>query len=210
MSRLRRLLVPLVALPVVATLLAAAPAQAVLPEKVVVHDSRTSAPVVDISTVELRASWYWDSEQVVRVSVPHGFRPGHRLTVYFDVDGDSTPDGHYDLEMAASPRGGKHLKLDDEFRIGGGWTLGGRGARCSDSEGFSPASGGVQVGQKNVFLGMDLWSCLQRANPADSGAWRVAVRVAKGKNADMAPNGRRWSPAAAGWGPCDPSGGTCP
>ena len=51
-------------------------AQRALPETVVVHDSRTSAPVVDISEVWLDASWYWDSEQSMRVKTPNGFQPG--------------------------------------------------------------------------------------------------------------------------------------
>src|SRR5690606_17445603 len=38
-----------------------------LPQTVVVRDGRTSDPVVDIATVRLDASWYWDSEQGVRV-----------------------------------------------------------------------------------------------------------------------------------------------
>src|SRR6187431_2048639 len=74
-------------------------AERALPETVVVHDGRTSAPVVDISEVRLDASWYWDSEQSVRVKVPHGFQPGHRLTVWFDLNGDSTPDGHFQLDL---------------------------------------------------------------------------------------------------------------
>ena len=181
-----------------------------LPETVVIHDSRTSDPVVDIKQVELDASWYWDSEQSVYVVVPNGFRPGHRVTVWFDIDGDSEPDGHYDLQLRAPKRpGGKQLVLDDEFRIGGGWTLGGKGARCSDSEGASPAAGGVEIGDRVVSLALDLWWCLKTPNPPDSGSWRAAVRVAKGDAADMAPNGRKWSKPVAGWGPCDPSGGQC-
>ena len=42
-----------------------------------------------------------------------------------------------------------------------------------------------------------------------SGSWRVAVRLVKGKNVDMAPNHHKWSPPVAGWGPCDPTGGSC-
>ena len=212
-ERPRRLLAVLASLPVVAALLvSASPAQAVLPETVTVHDSRTSDPVVDISEVEIEASWYWDSEQTVYVRVPHGFRPGHRLTVWFDLDGDSTPDGHYDLQMKPpKKRGSKHMVLAQEFRRGGGWTLGGTKARCSDGEGFSPAVAEDLIGGRDISLAMDLWSCLGVPSPggASSGSWRVAVRVAKGSHADMAPNGRRWSKPVAGWGPCDPSGGSC-
>jgi hypothetical protein len=182
-----------------------------LPETVVVHDSRTSAPVVDISKVEIEASWYWDSEQYVRVTVPRGFVPGHHLTVWFDLDGDSTPDGHYDLRLSPSKRpGGQWLQRAQEFRVGGGWGDGGKRVRCGDGEDFPPASD-LRRGQRTVSLGFALWSCLQVPNPpgAESGSWRVAVRVAKGKNADMAPNHRGWSKPAAGWGPCDPSGGQC-
>ena len=45
-------------------------AERALPETVIVHDGRTSAPVVDISEVRIDASWYWDSEQSMRVKVP--------------------------------------------------------------------------------------------------------------------------------------------
>lgn len=204
--------VPIVCLLLMAGALPSAQgAQRALPEKVTVHDSRTSAPIVDISEVRLEASWYWASEQFVRVRVPNGFRPGHRLTVYFDLNGDSTPDGHYDLRLSKPKRpGGEWLQMAQEFRLGGGWTLGGKGVRCGSEDG-SPAAGGVRMGARTVHLGFDLWSCLQVPTPApaDSGAWRTAVRVAKGKNADMAPNGRRWSKTVAGWGPCDPSGGQC-
>ena len=215
MSRLRHFAVVTV-VPVVSALLltglsSARSAEPALPEKVTVHDSRTSAPVVDIARVRLEASWYWDSEQYVRIKVPNGFRPGHRLTVYFDLDGDSTPDGNLDLRLR-EPRkpGGKLLRKIQEFRLGGGWTHRGELVRCTGSEGFRPV-GEVRRGQRNVTLGLDLWWCLKVASPAgtDAGSWRAAVRLAKGRKADMAPNGRRWSPPVAGWGPCDPSGGQC-
>jgi hypothetical protein len=191
------------------------PAQAAeraLPETVVVHDSRTSDPAVDIAQVTLYASWYWDSQQGVGVKVPHGFRPGHLLTVWFDLDGDSTPDGHYELRLdEPGKKGGKLLKKTQEFRLGGGWTHGGELVRCTDSEGFRPVSAEVRRGQRSIGLGLDLWGCLHVASPAgtDSGSWRAAVRLAKGKQADMAPNGQKWSAPVAGWGPCDPSGGSC-
>jgi len=182
-----------------------------LPETVTVHDGRTSPPVVDIAKVQLEASWYWDSEQYVRIKVPHGFRPGQRLTVYFDLTGDSTPDGHYDLRLLEPKKaGGKLLRKVQEFRLGGGWTHGGELVRCTGSEGFRPA-GEIRRGVPRLVLGLDLWWCLKAAHPegADSGSWRAAVLLAKGTEADMAPNGRRWSRPVAGWGPCDPSGGQC-
>lgn len=184
-----------------------------LPEMVVVHDTRTSPALVDISEVRLYASWYWDSEQAVLVKVPHGFRPGHRVTVYFDLDGDSTPDGHYDLRLREPRRpGGKQLQRTEEFRVGGGWSFGGRKVSCADSEGYSPAARDLRIGDRRLGLALDLWWCLREPKPAgsDSGAWRAAVRVAKGDEADMAPNGNRWSKPVAGWGPCDPSAGDCP
>ncbi len=186
-------------------------AERALPEKVTVHDGRTSAPVVDISEVRLEASWYWDSEQYVRIKVPHGFVPGHRVTVWFDLNGDSTPDGHYNLELRKPKRpGGQWLQKVQGFRLGGGWDGAGQRVPCGDGEDFPPASD-VRRGQRTIFLGFSLWSCLQTPNPPEleSGSWRVAVRVAKGRNADMAPNHRRWSAPVAGWGPCDPSGGQC-
>jgi hypothetical protein len=186
-------------------------AQGALPEHVTIHDTRTSDPVVDIAEVRIEASWYWDSVQLVRVKVPHGFRPGHHLTVYFDLDGDSTPDGHYDLRLRTPKNPGGHtMQLSQEFRLGGGWDDAGTRVGCTGDEGFPPASE-VKVRTRSVYLGFDLWSCLQVPKPVgtSSGSWRVAVRVAKGKSADMAPNGRRWSKPVAGWGPCDPAGGSC-
>ena len=183
-----------------------------LPETVVVNDSRTSAPSVDLSQVRLRASWYWDSVQSLVVKVPHGFRPGHRLTVYFDVDGDSTPDGHFDLRLTAPKNpGGTSLRKAQEFRLGGGWDDAGNRVRCTDTEGSQPVFDQVRRGQRSLGISLDLWSCLKLQNPPgdDQGSWRAAVRLAKGKQADMAPNGRRWSKPVAGWGPCDPGGGPC-
>ena len=205
-------LVPLVCVPLLAAVLPPAQgAERALPATVVVHDSRTWDPVVDIEKVTLVASYYFDSEQYVRVTVPHGFLPGHHLTVYFDLDGDSTPDGHYNLELRAPKRaGGKWLQLAQGFRLGGGWDAPGKRVRCGDGQDFPPASD-VRRGQKTVFLGFNVWLCLQVPVPPDirSGSWRVAVRVAKGQLADMAPNHRRWSAPVAGWEPCDPSDGPC-
>ncbi len=184
-----------------------------LPETVVIHDSRTSEPVVDISEVRLDASWYWDSVQSLRVKVPHGFQPGHRLTVYFDINGDSTPDGHYDLRLSAPKHpGGKALQKVQEFRLGGGWDKPGKKVRCTDSEDTPPVFGQIRRGQRSLGISLDLWYCLRTPNPPglDQGAWRAAVRLAKGNEADMAPNGRKWSKPVAGWGPCDPGGGQCP
>ena len=209
---------PLALVPVACALLLAGAlpsaqgAQRALPETVTVHDSRTSAPIVDIAEVRLDASWYWDSEQGVRVKVPHGFRAGQRLTVYFDINGDSTPDGHYDLQLRKPPHpDGKLLKKVQKFRLGGGWGQGGKRVSCSGSEDGPPVVDQIKIGQRSVGIFLDLWWCLKTASPAgtDSGSWRAAVRLAKGHNADMAPNGRRWSKPVAGWGPCDPSGGQC-
>src|SRR4051812_35028374 len=117
-------LVPLVCfvLSLAGTLPSARASERALPETVTVHDSRTSAPIVDISEVRLDASWYWDSEQSVRVKVPNGYQPGHRLTVWFDLNGDSTPDGHYQLDLRKPKHaGGTSLQKAQEFRRGGGW-----------------------------------------------------------------------------------------
>ena len=188
-------------------------AERALPETVVVHDGSSSDPVVDISEVRINASWYWDSEQSMRVKVPNGFRPGHRLTVWFDLNGDSTPDGHYELKLRKPPNpGGKLLKKVQEFRRGGGWGHGGKRASCGGSEGGPPVIDQVRRGQRGVDIVFDLWWCLGVPNPAGtaSGSWRVAVSLAKGKHEDMAPNHHGWSKPVAGWGPCDPSGGQCP
>ena len=209
MPRTRRLaLVPLVcALVLAAGQPVAQASERSLPETVTVHDSRTSPPLVDVSKVVLNSSWYYDSEQYVRVKVPHGFRAGHRLTVWFDVDGDSTPDGHFDLRLKEPKKpGGKLLRKVQEFRLGGGWGLGGELVRCTGSDDFQPASTEIKGGQRTVALALDLWWCVKRSSPTDltSASWRAAVRVAKGKVSDMAPNGRRWSKPVAGWSPCPP------
>jgi hypothetical protein len=202
--------VPLLALALGATALQGT-AHAAYPETVKVKDSRTSPPAVDISQVRLDASWYWDSEQYLTVTVPHGLQAGHHLTVWFDVNGDATPDGHFDLRLSKPKKpGGKNLAAQQEFRRGGGWDGAGSKARCSGSEDFPPVSTPVRKGAKSVSLALDLWWCLGVASPpVDTGAWRASVRLAKGRQADMAPSGRRWSPYVAGWGPCDPSGGDC-
>jgi hypothetical protein len=186
--------------------------QRALPETVTVHDSRTSAPIVDISEVRLDASWYWDSEQSLRVKVPHGYQPGHRLTVWFDLNGDSKPDGHFQLDLRKPKHpGGTSLQKAQEFRRGGGWGHSGTRAPCGGSEGGPPVVDQLRRGQRSVSIHLDLWWCLGAANPPalDSGSWRAAVSLKKGKNEDMAPNHRGWSAPVAGWGPCDPAGGAC-
>jgi hypothetical protein len=187
-------------------------AERALPETVVVHDGRTSTPVVDISQVRLEASWYWDSEQSVRVRVPNGFQPGHRLTVWFDVNGDSAPDGHFELVLRKPKHaGGQLLQKAQEFRRGGGWGHSGTRVACTASEGGPPVFDQIRRGKRSVGIYLDLWWCLGVPSPVgtDAGAWRVAVGLAKGRHEDMAPNHRGWSKPVAGWGPCDPGGGTC-
>jgi len=214
MLDLRRIaLAPLVCVVLLAGMLPAHGAERALPETVVVHDSRTSAPVVDISQVTLDASWYWDSEQSVVVQVPNGFQPGHRLTVWFDLDGDSTPDGHFRLDLRKPKHpGGSSLQKAQEFRRGGGWGQSGTRVSCSGSEDGPPVAQQIRRGQRSIGVYLDLWWCLGVPNPAgtDSGSWRAAVSVQKGKNEDMAPNHHGWSDPVAGWGPCDPTSGECP
>lgn len=211
-ARLRSLCVAL------ALLLAATTAPAAYaappPLKVSFRDGRTSDPAVDISRVSLEGSWYWTSEQYVRVAVPGGFRPGHRLTVWFDIDGDSTPDGHYTLRLGeVKNRKQGYLRDEQEFRLGGGWGYDGTKVRCAGDDGYAPPeSSDVTRGQREVGLALDLWNCLRRSAPVsddDSGSWRVSVEVSRGRLSDHAPGPERWSPAVAGWGPCDPSGGSC-
>ena len=211
MTKLRRVaLVPVLCLLLAGGLQVAQGAELALPEKVIVHDGRTSPPLVDIAQVRLDASWYWDSQQSVRVNVPNGFRPGHRLTVWFDIKGDSKPDGHYELRLVQKKPGVKFLKKVQEFRLGGGWGHGGKKVSCSGSEGGTPVVDQIRRGQRSVGIYLDLWYCLRTPTAGDgSGSWRAAVSVAKGKKADMVPNNRNWSPSVAGWGPCDPSGGPC-
>ena len=120
-------LVPVVCVLLLAGALPSAQAaERALPETVVVNDGNTSDPIVNISQVRLKASWYWDSEQSLRVKVPNGFRAGHKLTVWFDLNGDSTPDGHFELRLREPKHaGGKSLQKSQEFRRGGGWSHGG-------------------------------------------------------------------------------------
>jgi hypothetical protein len=187
-------------------------AERALPETVIVNDGNTSDPIVNISQVRLKASWYWDSEQSLRVKVPNGFRAGHTLTVWFDLNGDSTPDGHFELRLREPKNaGGKSLQKAQEFRRGGGWSHGGTRVACSASEGGPPVYEQIKTTTRSVGIYLDLWYCLGVPNPAgtDSGSWRAAVSLTKGKNEDMAPNHHGWSPPVAGWGPCDPSGGAC-
>jgi hypothetical protein len=205
MSRLRR---ALVLLPAAGLLLAAAlPAQAALPETVVIHDSRTSSPVVDISTVRLQASYYYDSEQAVSVTVPHGYRAGHLITVWFDLNGDNTPDGHFEMRLLPPKNaGGQTLRKVQEFRRGGDWGHGGTRVRnCGGSEGGPPVFDTIKKGTRSFSMALDLWYCVGFSTPnidVDPGAWRVAVRVAKGTQADMAPNGQTWSTPVRGWAGC--------
>jgi hypothetical protein len=190
-------------------------AERALPENVIVRDGRTSPPMVDISEARLAASWFADSEQIVRVKVPRGFRPGHQVTVWFDVNGDSTPDGRLELGLRKPKRPGEErLQTVQEFRLGGGWDGAGTRVRCYDSDGYPAGSGHYQRGQRLVAIGLDLWWCLKRPRPATSdagsGSWRAAVRVARGTDQDMAPNHRTWSPPVAGWAPCHPEQEPCP
>jgi len=217
MLRAPRFVAPALLVTALAAALPCSPAAAqrtAAPEHLVIHDTRTSAPTVDISRVRADASWYWDSEQDVIVTVPNGFQPGHLLTVWFDVNGDSTADGHYELSLGAPRKaGGKELRRSQVFRRGGGWGHGGSKARCGGSEGGPPVIDPVRRGQRSISISLDLWWCLGKTPPnidVDPGSWRIAVRVAKGEDADMAPNGRTWSKPVRGWGPCDPSGGPCP
>jgi hypothetical protein len=212
----RRALAPLALSLTAALTLSGAPAAhaASPPQHVVVTDSRTSPAKVDISKVWLDASWYWTSEQSLRVKVPHGFKAGQKLLVWFDVNGDGTPDGHYRLGLRKPKKPqGKWLRLNQQFKRGGGWSrTAGSGASCTNGDGDSAPVFELRKGARVVELALDLWDCLGAKKPVgfSSGSWRAAVLVAKGRKADMAPNGRRWSPAVAGWGPCDPSGGDCP
>lgn len=211
MSRLRR---ALVLLPAAGLLLAgglpaqAAPAaQRAVPETLVIHDSRTSSPVVDISTVRLQSSYYYDSEQGIDITVPHGYQAGHVITVWFDLNGDSTPDGHFEMRLLPPKNaGGQTLRKVQEFRRGGGWGHGGQKAsRCGGSEGGPPVFDTIKKGTRSFSMALDLWYCVGFSTPdiaVNPGAWRVAVRVAKGNQADMAPNGQKWSKPVRGWAGC--------
>ena len=210
MSRLAALLAPLAATALLAATVPAA--HAVLPEEITVKDGGSSDPSVDISKVTAEASWYWDSEQAVRVQVPGGLRTGQRLSIWFDVDGDAVSDGHYELRLGkVKNKKQKYLAVQQEFRRGGGWTHGGKVVRCTGSEDGQPLSSPVRRGEKGLGIYLDLWGCLDVPTPGElgSGAWRVAVAVARNGEVDMAPDHRTWSPYVAGWGPCDPSGGSC-
>lgn len=207
----------LVLLPATALLLAgsvlpaatgAPAAKAGPPSTLVIHDTRTSSPIVDISTVRLQASYYYDSEQGVDVTVPNGFRAGHLITVWFDLNGDNTPDGHFEMALKPSKNpGGQTLVKNQVFKQGGGWGHGGTNAKnCGGSEGGPPVFDTIKNGvTKSFSMALNIWGCVGFNEPdidTDPGAWRVAVRVAMGKNADMAPNGQTWSKPVRGWKPC--------
>lgn len=213
MSALRRLalVAPVASLALVAGSLAPAAHAAGPPEHVVINDSRTSDPAVDLAQVRLNASWYWDSEQSMVVKVPNGFKAGQVLTVFFDVNGDSQVDGRYDLKVKAPKKaGGKYLRKEQSFHRGGNWNGGGTAAKCGGSEDGPPVFADLIKGKtKSIDVVFDLWWCLGLPNPPGAASWRAAVRLGMGKKADMAPNGQTWSKPVAGWGPCDPSGGSC-
>lgn len=200
--------------PIAVTPSVAAPARtdhAGLPSEVVVRDSRTSPDDADIASVELRASWYWISEQDVVVNVPAGMRAGQRLTVWFDLDGDPLPEGRYDLRLSKGR--GKNLRVEQVLRRGETWGTGGTrrpiGA-CVDEDGDKPVHD-VRAGARGVGISFDVFWCFGAHPPGDSpGAWRAVVSLGRGAHGDSAPNGRRWSPPLRGWEPCDPSGGSCP
>lgn len=184
-----------------------------LPTRVVVHDSTTSPPAVDVSTVRLDASWYWDSTQVVAVRVPGGYRPGQHLTVWFDIDGDPTPEGRFDVRIRSPKKpGGTALRLAQTLRAGGGWGTSGdvKDLRSCNNEDTVPISGGLRVGERVALIGFDVFGCFGSHPAGDvSGKWRAVVRLAKGPVSDTAPSGRAWSRPLRGWEPCDPSGGDC-
>ncbi|MBC2933005.1 hypothetical protein H7342_08280 [Nocardioides sp. zg-1228] len=141
----------------------------------------------------------------MRVAVPGGFRPGHHLTIWFDVDGDAEPEGRFDVRLRTpGPRHPRRLRVDQQFRIGGGWDGPGTRVYCREDQDFLPVYK-VRPGQPLVWVSLTLWECLQLPYPFesgddDSGAWRTAVRVAKDGRSDTAPSGRGWSPRVLGFG----------
>lgn len=187
-----------------------------LPEKVVVRDGHTSSAAVDIAKVKLNASWYWDSTHTVSVRVPGGMRAGQHLTIWYDIDGDSTPEGRYDLNLRAKKGKPGKLAVKQKLLKVDGWTKNGtrKGLRSCHSEGdlpFWPSK--AKTSTKWIGVSFDVFGCFGTAPKdidADPGAWRVAVRLAKGGKSDTAPSGKKWSPAVRGWGKCDPNGGSCP
>ncbi|MBC2931842.1 hypothetical protein [Nocardioides sp. zg-1228] len=199
----RLLLAPVMALLLaVAALPPASAAEDVLPPRVTVHDSRTSSPSVDIARVTLRGAPWENPTQYVEVEVPGGFRPGHHLTVWFDVDGDAEPEGRLDARLRKpGPKRRSDLRVDQQFRIGGGWDDPGTRVHCRDDQDFMPV-GNVRPGDAVLVVGLSsLWDCLQLPYPSgdDHGAWRTAVRVAKDGRSDTAPSRRGWSPQVLGW-----------
>lgn len=186
-----------------------------LPERVVVRDSGTSAPAVNISRVVLDASWYWDSTQSVSVRIPGGLRAGQKLTIWYDIDGDATPEGRYDLGLRNKKGKPGKLAVKQRLRKVNGWTKSGtvRGLRsCHSEDGlpFYPYKAKTRV--KRISISFDVFGCFGTAPDnidTDPGAWRTVVRLAKGGTSDTAPSGKKWSPKVRGWGKCDPSGGSC-
>ncbi len=185
-----------------------------LPERVVVKDSGTSPAAVNISRVVLDASWYWDSTQSATVRIPGGLRAGQHLTIWYDIDGDATPEGRYDLGLKNKKGKPGRLAVKQQLRKVNGWTKSGttKGLRsCHSEDGLPFYPREAKTGIKRISISFDVFGCFGTApKNIDSGAWRAVVRLAKGGVSDTAPSGRKWSPAVRGWGKCDPGGGPCP
>jgi len=181
-----------------------APAPAPLPESVTVTDGRTSPPSVDISQVSLVASSGSFTAQWMWITVPHRFRDGHHLTVWFDIDGDAAPEGRLTVRLRKDRRWPRLLHARQAFRIGGGWTGAGRRVPCGSAYSDLPV-GGAFSSDRFLKVTLDLWWCLRTPSPPGDGprgAWRTAVRLAKDGRSDTAPSGRRWSPPVLGWTGC--------
>ena len=149
----------------------------------------TSAPVVDIAQVRLEPA-VLGLREAVRVKVPNGFQPvpADRLVRHQRRTRRQTVTSA-PAAQAAEP-GGKLLKKAQEvLRLGGGWGHGGKRVSCSGSE-AAAVFDQIKRGQRNVGIFLDLWWCAEDPQPrkgTDSGSWRAAVSLTKGKNQDMAP-----------------------
>ena len=172
-----------------------------LPVKRTIKDSRTSPKSVDISKVRIEASDFFASDHITRVTLPGGFRTGQKLTIWYDVDSDSKPEGRLDVTVKSV--GPQYLNLKQVLRRTSSWTKKGTVVNPESCvEDSVPVSGEQPKGIKTLTAVIDAWGCFGVTKPSitkDPGRWRVSVRMTKGTKSDMAPSKRKWSKPVRGW-----------
>ncbi len=79
---------------VLATMLVAAPAQALPPTTRTVKDAREADKAYDITQITMRSAPRSNRPAVVLVKHARGVKAGDSIDVWFDLDGDKVPDLH--------------------------------------------------------------------------------------------------------------------